>query len=602
MLAVAMLALGMGLGALIAAALYATELKRIATFLRTRNKHSNARVTAGTPAPGIHELASVINDGLEETSRERIEALRSQEEFQRDLSALSHDIRTPLTGAKGYLQLALDETDDDVRTHHLDAAAARIDSTTELLDALFAYTKSTDPDLSLMPEVVEVEAAIEQALLAHYPEFEARGWEPHVSCAKDATIFADRDALARIFDNLIVNALRHGADAPRTMGFDYAYVEAGNDVQALVDALESLRGTDRPVVLHIHTKKGAGYAPAERAPELWHHVGPFDLETGEKRKLIGGDVPAGGYADLTARHLLERMARDQRVVAITAGMPYVLGFTPERRAQAGSQFVDVGIAEEHAVTCSAALATGGAKPVFGVYGAFLQRAYDELWHDLCLNSAPATIVDIGASVFGANAETHLNFFDLAMLSGLPNLRVLAPTCLEEYLAMLDWSLDQQDMPVVIRMPVGSPVSRPELAPADHATFGMPSYQVVREGADVAILALGGFFSLGEQVAEALAPHDVQATLVNPRFATELDEDFLSTLPERHRVVVTLEDGVLEGGWGEKVARFLATTDVRTRCYGIPRNFYDRFDPQELLASCGITVEGIANDTLKLLRA
>lgn len=214
MLAVAMLALGMGLGALIAAALYATELKRIATFLRTRNKHSNARVTAGTPAPGIHELASVINDGLEETSRERIEALRSQEEFQRDLSALSHDIRTPLTGAKGYLQLALDETDDDVRTHHLDAAAARIDSTTELLDALFAYTKSTDPDLLLTPEVVEVEAAIEQALLAHYPEFEARGWEPHVSCAKDATIFADRDALARIFDNLIVNALRHGADAP----------------------------------------------------------------------------------------------------------------------------------------------------------------------------------------------------------------------------------------------------------------------------------------------------------------------------------------------------------------------------------------------------
>lgn len=215
MLAVAMLALGMGLGALIATALYATELKRIATFLRTRNKHSNARVTAGTPAPGIHELASVINDGLEETSRERIEALRSQEEFQRDLSALSHDIRTPLTGAKGYLQLALDETDDDVRTHHLDAAAARIDSTTELLDALFAYTKSTDPDLLLTPEVVEVEAAIERALLAHYPEFEARGWEPRISCAEGTTILADRDALARIFDNLIVNALRHGADAPR---------------------------------------------------------------------------------------------------------------------------------------------------------------------------------------------------------------------------------------------------------------------------------------------------------------------------------------------------------------------------------------------------
>lgn len=388
----------------------------------------------------------------------------------------------------------------------------------------------------------------------------------------------------------------------RAMGFDYAYVENGNDVQELVRALEHLRGVDHPVVLHIHTKKGAGFEPAEREPELWHHVGAFDLATGEKRELIGGDVPRGGYADITAAHLLERMEQDPRVVAVTAGMPYVLGFTPERREQAGAQFVDVGIAEEHAVTFITALAASGAKPVFGVYGAFLQRAYDELWHDLCLNSAPATIVDIGSSVFGANAETHLNFFDLAMLGGLPNLRVLAPTCLEEYLAMLDWSLDQQDVPVVIRMPIGSPASRPELAPADHATFDTPSYQVVREGSDVALLALGGFFSLGEQVADALAQHDVQATLVNPRFATELDGDFLRTLPERHRVVITLEDGVLEGGWGEKVARHLAPTSVRTRCYGIPRNFYDRFDPRELLASCGITVEGIANDALKLLRA
>lgn len=388
----------------------------------------------------------------------------------------------------------------------------------------------------------------------------------------------------------------------RAMGFDYAYVEHGNDVQVLVEALEALRGVDHPVVLHIHTKKGAGYEPAEREPELWHHVGAFDLATGEKRELIGGDVPSGGYADITAAHLLGRMKRDPRVVAVTAGMPYVLGFTPERRAQAGQQFVDVGIAEEHAVTFITALAKSGAKPVFGVYGAFLQRAYDELWHDLCLNSAPATIVDIGSSVFGANAETHLNFFDLAMLGGLPNLRVLAPTCMEEYLAMLDWSLDQQDMPVVIRMPVGSTASRSELAPAEGMAFDAPSYEVVREGSDVAILALGGFFSLGEQVADALAQHGVQATLVNPRFATEPDEGFLNALPHRHRVVITLEDGVLEGGWGEKVARYLAPTSMRTRCYGIPRNFYDRFDPQELLASCGITVEGIANDALKLLGA
>ena len=214
MLAVAMLALGICLGVLIAAAAYATELERVTAFLRTRDPYSNARMTAGAPVPGMHSLAEALNNSLEEVSLERIEAQRERDEFQRDLSALSHDIRTPLTGAKGYLQLARDEVDDAVRARHLDAAAARIDSTTELLDALFAYTKSTDPDHSLMPEVVEVEAAIEHALLTHYPEFEARGWEPRVSCAKGATILADRDALARIFDTLIVNALRHGADTP----------------------------------------------------------------------------------------------------------------------------------------------------------------------------------------------------------------------------------------------------------------------------------------------------------------------------------------------------------------------------------------------------
>lgn len=215
MLAVAMLVLGICLGALIAVAAYATELGRVSTFLRTRDPYSNARMTTGAPAPGMHGLAEALNNSLEEVSLERIEAQRERDEFQRDLSALSHDIRTPLTGAKGYLQLARDEADDAVRARHLDAAAARIDSTTELLDALFAYTKSTDPDLLLTLEVIEVEATIEQALLAHYPEFEARGWEPRISCAEGTTILAARDALARIFDNLIVNALRHGADAPR---------------------------------------------------------------------------------------------------------------------------------------------------------------------------------------------------------------------------------------------------------------------------------------------------------------------------------------------------------------------------------------------------
>lgn len=390
----------------------------------------------------------------------------------------------------------------------------------------------------------------------------------------------------------------------RAMGFDYRYLEAGNDVEALVAAFADLRGIDHPVVLHAHTLKGAGYTPAEHAPEAWHHVGAFDLETGHKNTLISGDVPAGSYADITGSHLLEAMKRDRRIVGVTAGMPYVMGFTPERRAEAGAQFVDVGIAEEHAVTFITALAAGGAVPVFGVYGAFLQRSYDELWHDLCLNREPATILDIGASVFGASAETHLNYFDLAMLGGLPNLRVLAPTCIEEYLQMLDWALAQREQPVVIRIPGTKPLSRPDLAAdeagSDAPSFDTPTYRVVRSGSDVAILALGDFFPLGEQVADALASQGIEATLINPRFVTEFDEELISSLPNRHRVVVTLEDGVRAGGWGEKIARRLGATDVRVRCYGIDNAFHDRFAPQDLLAQNGITVGGIVADIQKLL--
>lgn len=215
MLVAAMLVLGICLGALIAVAAYATELKRIARFLRTRDAHSNARVTTGTPAPGLRDLAEAVNAELDQASRERIAALRSQEEFQRDLSALSHDIRTPLTGAKGYLQLARDERDAAVRERHLGAASARIDSTSELLDELFAYTKSTDPDLAPAPERMDARSAIEQALLAHYPELEAKGWEPEVACPGAVTILANGDALARVFDNLVTNAVRHGTGAPR---------------------------------------------------------------------------------------------------------------------------------------------------------------------------------------------------------------------------------------------------------------------------------------------------------------------------------------------------------------------------------------------------
>lgn len=388
----------------------------------------------------------------------------------------------------------------------------------------------------------------------------------------------------------------------RAMGLDYRYLDAGNDVLALVDALQEQHDIDHPIVLHVSTAKGKGFEPAQSDPERWHHVGPFDMATG--RKLCPGhpSEPAPRtYADITGEALSAAIERDPQVVGITAATPYIMGFTPELRAAAGKQFVDVGIAEEHAVTFATALARSGAKPVFGVYGTFLQRAYDELWHDLCLNDAPATILVFGASIFGTTSETHLSFFDISMLGGLPNMRYLAPACMEEYLSMLSWSLDHREHPAAIRVPGIGLVSRPDLAPAEDTDYSVARYNVVRQGRDVAVLALGDFFELGERMANRLAAeYGIEATLVNPRFATELDREFLDSLAVEHRVVVTLEDGILDGGWGERVACYLACTPLRARTFGIAKGFPDRYDPNELLAQNGMTVENMAAEAVRLL--
>lgn len=397
-----------------------------------------------------------------------------------------------------------------------------------------------------------------------------------------------------IYKNLAELRSTRGAAAHnffRALGFDYRYLEDGHDVAALEGALSELAGVDHPVILHVHTKKGAGYAPAEADPETWHHPRPFDARTG----AFLSSADAKGYDAITGSFLSARMATDSSIVAVSAATPYVMGFTPRLRTQVGPQFVDVGIAEEHAMSYVTALAQAGAKPVLGIYATFLQRAYDQLWHDLCLNAAPATILIFGASARGTTDATHLGFFDIALLGSLPGLTYLAPTCREEYLAMLDWSLDWQAGPVAIRVPVAGVVSRPDFErPASFARGA----EVVRKGSDVAILALGDVFPLGERVCKALAGRGVSPTLVNPRLATTLDERLLEELGSQHRLVVTLEDGIVEGGFGERCARVLAESgDVRVRCYGLPRAFLDRYDPEELLASCGMTVEGVTDDVM-----
>lgn len=405
-----------------------------------------------------------------------------------------------------------------------------------------------------------------------------------------------------------------GGTAPdnifRALGLDYRYVDDGNDVNVLVRELARLRGIDHPVVLHVRTIKGDGYEPALEDAEGWHHVGPFDLGTGAggARTSCGSDERPS-YAYLTARMLLRRMAEDPGTVGISAATPYVMGFLPPERTQAGEQFVDVGIAEEHAVTYATGLAKAGAHPVLGVYGVFLQRAYDELWHDLCLNAAPATLLVYGCSVFGTNDVTHLGLFDIPMLSSLPGLTYLAPAYREEFEEMLSWALGYEGGPVAIRVPGAGVSARPDLQArfraqassqagdaAEPDALAAPRYRTVRTGSRVCIIALGDFFELGEQVADELErAHGIAATLVNPRCVMPLDEASLARIAASHELVVTLEDGVLEGGWGEKVARCLGDSPARVRCYGIRKGYPDRFDPHELLAENGITVTGMAED-------
>ena len=229
----------------------------------------------------------------------------------------------------------------------------------------------------------------------------------------------------------------------QSLGFEYHYLDEGNDLDALIDLFESVKDVDHPVLLHVHTVKGKGFKFAEENREKFHAGGPFSLETGEYVKRGTG---AKTYSNLTTEFLWDKMQKDKTVVAVNAGTPMML-FNPEQRKQLGKQFIDVGIAEQQAATMTAGLAKNGAKPVWVVNSTFMQRSYDQVSHDLALNDLPGTILVYNASVNGMNDESHLGIFDIPFLSHIPNLVYLAPTNQEEYLAMLDWSLEQTIHPV-----------------------------------------------------------------------------------------------------------------------------------------------------------
>ena len=381
----------------------------------------------------------------------------------------------------------------------------------------------------------------------------------------------------------------------KALGYDYHYLEDGNHLEELISLFKEVKDIDHPVVLHIYTEKGKGFKPAEENHEKFHAGGPFSLETGEYIKK--GDVTST-YNGITSEYLTKKLKEDPLAVVINAGTPGIV-FNRKLREQIGSQFIDVGIAEEQAVTMTTGLAKNGAKPVWAVLSTFLQRTYDQLSHDMALNNQAGVVLVYSASINSMNDESHLGFFDIPFLSHIPNFVYLAPTNKEEHLAMLEWAINQNEHPVAIRVPVGSVIETGEEDKTDYSILN--KNKVEKFGEQVAIFGVGNFYNLAEKVSEQLKlEHNIEATLVNPRFLTGLDKELLNSLEDNHKLVVTVEDGIVEGGYGQTVASYLGNTELKVQNYGINKKFYDRYNVEELMEENGLTVDNMVKNIIENL--
>lgn len=370
----------------------------------------------------------------------------------------------------------------------------------------------------------------------------------------------------------------------KAMGLDYRYLDDGHDMAKLVNLFENVKDIDHPIVLHIHTIKGKGLDYAEKNREQWHWGMPFNIADGSPKQSMG-------EGDTTVRDSIMQLIEERKdVVAITAGTPTVMGFTKEYRERAGKQFVDVGIAEEHAVAMASGIAHRGAKPIFGVYSPFIQRTFDQLSSDLCLNDNPAVILVFWASVYGMNDNTHLGLFDIPLMAHIPNLVYLAPTSKEEYLSMFRFATTQKNHPVAIRVPVLMPTTGKE----DTTDYTQLNHsQVVRKGEDVAVFALGDFFGLGEKVADEYEKRTGKnLTLVNPKFISGIDTSLLESLKADHRLVITLEDGIVEGGYGQMIASYYGDSDMKVINLGIAKSFPSGFTPEGIMKDNSLSVNQI----------
>lgn len=380
----------------------------------------------------------------------------------------------------------------------------------------------------------------------------------------------------------------------KAFGLDYMYVENGNDIPTLIDAFNKVKDIEHPIVVHIHTEKGLGYKIAEENKEAWHWCMPFNRETGLSTIDFGDGED---YTSITADYIVKKVKKDKDVLVITPAMPMAVGLSPELREELGDQYIDVGIAEEQAVAMASGAAKNGAKPLVVTNMTFIQRTYDQISQDVCINNNPVTILLNYTSFAGLTDVTHLGIFGISAFSNIPNLVILAPSSKSEYINMLDWSLDQKEHPVMILIP-GNEVTERE-SDKDYDNIG--KFKVEKQGEKAAIIALGDFYQMGESLAAAVKEElGFTPTLINPRFASALDTDLLEEIGHNHRLVVTLEDGIVDGGFGHKIAAFYSASNVKVKNYGLEKKFYDRYNPAELLKELGMTNEAMVNDIKELL--
>lgn len=379
----------------------------------------------------------------------------------------------------------------------------------------------------------------------------------------------------------------------KALGFEYFFVKNGHDYTELLRIFNLVKDTNHPVVIHCCTQKGKGYSFAENDRETWHWARPFDIETG----VYKSGVPNENYGSLVAKYLLNKMKTDSDVVVVAASTPLCIGFNADNRQIAGAQYVDVGIAEQNAVTMTAALAKRGAKPVFATNSTFYQRAYDQIEQEMCISKCPATMIVTHASVWGHTNDTHVGIFDIALLANVPNLIYLAPVNWEEYRSMLDWSLEQIESPVAIRVPWTAVYHTEKSVPKD---FSKTKYSIDKQGQEIAVLGLGSFYPLALEVVEVLTKQGYNPTLINPRFITGLDEEVLDALKENHRVVVTLEDGILNGGFGSKIAQYYGTNNMKVLNKGFGMKIPSRYIPSEWMTENRLSVSQIVEDILSIL--